>query len=270
MAEVNDETAETKPDTEVVVVDAPSGGDAAEVNKALASVAAMVETVAKAAGVKLDADGVDDDAAGEQDTTKGKKAKAFDPRAMFGKQLKSAGVTGEDATKAMTEFDKAFTPFKPGAAAEKPTAKAAAPEAAPTASEAPAENSDIEDTTKALEALEQAIVKAKRFTPKREAALKAAVEQLQKLLGEMTSVPQGSNPSTGPGSSTTFGASGVQTLTKAIEDLTQQVTKSVEQGATNAAKIEAIEKARGPATALDDNATDDVVDTKKSFWGGLL
>jgi len=125
METTTETVTETQKDAnaEVVTVDAGASEDAA-VNKALEQVAGMVESIAKAVGVngtettETTTSKSEGKEGGEEDTTKA-KAK-FDPRVMFGKQLKASGVTGDAFTKAMDEFDKAFVPFKPGASTQPP------------------------------------------------------------------------------------------------------------------------------------------------------
>jgi hypothetical protein len=266
------ETEKNTPTPELVEVEAATASENdAAVNKALEQVASMVENIAKASGVKIGgegetgetgdpgeaeptttttkAEGEGETEPAEEDAAKAKKT--FDPRAMFGKQLKAAGVTGDAFTKAMANFDKAFKPFQPGASTQPPVQK------------------DATGGEETPDAEEQAIQKAKRFTPAREAQFKSALETLTKLLSDMQQIPTGGSPSTTTPSGTSFGASGVATLTKAIETLTETVTKSNEDSAKLAERVEAIEKARNPSQSLEaDGETD--TPTKKSFWAGVL
>lgn len=285
MKRMEDESMETTEDTvtetqkddnsgaEVVTVDAGASEDAA-VNKALEQVAGMVESIAKAVGVKTpeastetqDTTKSEGEGDTEVDAEKAAKAK-MDPREMFGKQLKANGISGEAYTKAMAEYDKAFKPFQPGASAQPPLAK----DTKKSADGAPTEDEVAEqEAVKALDALEQAIQKAKRFTPAREKQLKSALETLQKLFNELQNIQPGMSPKTTVPGGTSFGASGVQALTKSIEQLTEAVQKSIEVSNANAERIEAIEKARNPSTSIDDEGGTDTKKTTKSFWGGVL
>lgn len=266
---------------EIVEVDAATASENdAAVNKALEQVASMVENIAKAAGVKTGEEGssegeaetstTDTSKAGEgegeaetseEDTAKA-KAKAFNPREMFGKQLKAAGITGDAAKAAMEKFDKAFKPFQPGAATQPPVRKDAEGDTS-------TEDAEEQAAQKALTHLETAIQKAKRFTPAREAQFKNALETLTKLLKDMQQVPTGGMPKTSTPGGASFGASGVATLTKSIEQLTEAVTKSNEDSVKLADRVEAIEKSRTPSQSLEaDGETD--TETKKSFWQGVL
>lgn len=128
-----------------------------------------------------------------------------------------------------------------------------------------------EDTTKALDAIVQAIQKAKTFTPKREAALKNVVEQLTKLIGELA--PPAAAENTLP-SGTNLG-SGLADVKKQMEDLVTTIKASFDNVGTATkelgGRLEAIEKARNPSTAAPANetATKDTA-TQKSFWAGVL
>lgn len=176
--EIQDQDAtvtETEKNTDgagVVPVDAPASNEDAAVNKALENVAQMVENIAKAAGVKPAEEETKEvkkeSSENTEDTEKAKSAPAATPaalRALYQKQLKAAGVSGEALEKAMSEFDKAKFPMQE----EQKTTKSD-------------ESDEDVQAIKALETLERAISKAKSFTPGRVAQLKSVVEQLQKLL----------------------------------------------------------------------------------------
>lgn len=257
---------------EIVSVDAPASNEDAAVNKALENVAAMVENIAKAVGVNAYSSAKDETQetaksdekkVSNEETTKA-KTKAATPatlRALYEKQLKAAGVKGEAFEKAMSEFDEA-------AKTEKETTKNTEEE-----SKVETEKSDKDhdaEAIKSLELLEQAINKAKTFTPGRIAQLKSISEQLQKLLSGVMEVPQGGSPKTSvPGVGMHGNASAVQQLTKSVERLTEAVTKSVEGQSQLSERVEAIEKARNPATALE-NEISETSETKKGFWTGVL
>lgn len=251
---------------EVVAVDVGNtSADDAAVTKALGNVASIVENIAKAAGVRMPAaDSAPASAAGEAadasstEDVDTEKAKG-NMRGMFKAQLAKAGISGDAMTKAMAEYDKAFPPFPP---AQK-TTKNVEPQPS-------AEELEEQEAVKALTLLEQAVSKAKRFTPARVAELQKAVEALQKLLA-VVDVPQGTSPKTTAPGSTMFGGSSVQELTKAIEGLTTSVNKSLEGQAALTERIETIEKSRTPAQALDGEGTATTTETtEKSFWAGVL
>ncbi len=263
--ETTTEENTTKSDTEVVPVTAPGGSSDEQVNKALESVAAMVENIAKAAGVKLTTPEVEETTKNANGEEQNVDKAGFNPREQFGKQLKANGIKGDAFTKAMAGFDKAFKPFQPGAATQPPEKKTTK-----SADESEATVEDVDKSMEALELLEAAITKAKRFTPKREAAFKAALATLTKLLGEMQNIKPGASPATTVPGGASFGASGVQTLTKAIDELTAVVTKSVETGEANAKRIEDIEKSRTPSETITEDGETDNKETTKSFWAGIL
>jgi hypothetical protein len=252
---------------EVVAVDVETtSADDAAVTKALGNVASIVENIAKAAGVSMPVkkedstpvadESADASSAEDVDTEKAKKGM----REMYKAQLTKAGISGEAMTKAMAEYDKAFPPFPP---ASKTTTKSVEPQPS-------VEELEEQEAVKALTLLEQAVSKAKRFTPARVAELQKAVEALQKLLA-VVDVPQGASPKTSAPSNTMFGGSGVQELTKAIEQLTSTVTKSMEGQVALKERIETIEKSRMPAQALDGEETATTTETtEKSFWAGVL
>lgn len=252
------ETQNDNGGAEVVAVDVEATTDAA-VNKALSDVASMVENIAKAAGINLATPNPAPPAAEATPAAEDVDTeKATDKRrGMYKAQLAKAGISGDAMTKAMAEYDKAFPPFPP---AQKTTKSAEpTPEQIQAAEEA--------DAVKALTLLEQAVSKAKRFTPARVAELQKAVEALQKLLA-VVDVPQGTSPKTSTPGNTMFGASGVQELTKSINALTETVTKSI-SGLTE--RVETIEKARTPATALESEETETTTEpVKKGFWEGVL
>lgn len=156
-------------------------------------------------------------------------------------------------------------------AIEKAVAALDAPAAPVTEVKKAATEEEGEDTTKALDAIVQAIQKAKTFTPKREAALKNVVEQLTKLIGELA--PPAAAENTLP-SGTNLG-SGLADVKKQMEDLVTTIKASFDNVGTATkelgGRLEAIEKARNPSTAAPANetATKDTT-TQKSFWAGVL
>jgi hypothetical protein len=221
------------------------------VEKAMQQVTTLVESIAKAAGA-----GESADAGGESNVEKGNPA-----RKLFESQLEKAGVKGEALTKAMAEFDKAgFKPF------EKPVKKSA---------DAEGETADEDAVSKSLDMLGEAIQKAKTFTPKRQEAIKNAIETLSKLLADMTKVPTGASPSTSTPSNATFGASGVVELTKGLETLAETLAKQLGEISEVAKglgdRVEAIEKARTPSTSVEgEGGTDAKTEKKANLWNGVL
>jgi uncharacterized protein Yka (UPF0111/DUF47 family) len=131
-------------------------------------------------------------------------------------------------------------------------------------------NDDVEKT---LIALGSAVEKAKRFTPKREMAFKAALAALTNLAKElgMMEIPVGQSPSTSTPKGTMFGASSVS---KSLEELASKVegmvvevketTKRLEE------KVERIEKARKPSKSVESEGGTDDKSVKKNFWSGIL
>jgi hypothetical protein len=126
----------------------------------------------------------------------------------------------------------------------------------------------------ASEAVYEAIAKAKRFTPTREAALKAAIETLNKLAKElgMQEIPIGSSPSTNTPSGTTFGSS---SITKSMEDFVAKLSagmeKIVETTKNLDSRMEKIEKMAAPSKSVEgDGETDNKVEKNQNFWKGVI
>ncbi len=269
------ETETTKnPDAELVEIETGASPEDAAVNKALEQVASMVENIAKAAGVqapkpaeaKTETETETTKAAGEGEEVDTEKAK-HPQRGLFMKQLKTAGIKGDALTKAMVEFDKQFMP---GEDIKNPEKGAHRTKTQKDADGGAVADDSEQQTIKALDALEFAVQKAKRFTPAREAALKAVVEQLTKLLHEMTTVPTGMSPKNPLSGGNSFGASGVQTLTKAVESLSETINKSVASQSALNERVEAIEKSRTPTQSIETDGDTDSQKTEKSFWAGVL
>jgi hypothetical protein len=281
-------TEESEPKTEEETTD--DGAEKVEVEadkpddegvaKAMAQVVSLVEGIAKAAGADAASEEENDDAE-EEETEKGAMFGASGIRELMEKTLKKAGMKGDALKAAMDEFDKATKKvFMPGAVpspkippSKKPKKPGEAPVYAEKSADADADDvaeEEMEDeVAKTLDVIEGAIQKAKRFTPKREEALKTVVAQLSTLLKELT----GSSKATLPGG-TQFGASGISDLTVAVKKLAEAFGKhSEESAATTKAlqeKVETIEKERQPSTSIDGDDTDKEEETEKSFWQGLL
>jgi len=246
------------------------------VEKAMAQVTELVENIAKATGANASGDG-DGDASDGETQTNVEKGKMPDMRGMFKSQLESAGIKGEALEKALADFDKKMPgQFKPGASAQPPLKKTQK-NADGGEGEGGDEGDDGEATVqKMLEVLAVGVQKAKAFTPKREAALKQAIETLSGLMKElsMQEIPVGGNPKSSVPAGTKFGGSGVVELTKSLTELkdilkakldeVQEVTKGLGE------RLESIEKTRNPSTSLEGEGGTDTQETKKSFWAGVL
>lgn len=255
MATEQQTTAKAAENTGAEVVNLQADGEGDNVAKALEQVNTLVQTIAKSikdaaapAPAAPAAPAAAAPAAPAADVEKAKKGKQRD---MYKAQLEKAGVKDKDLEKAMSEYDGAEP-------AEQPTTKAAEP--------APAPAVDTEEATaqKALELLGVAIAKAKTFTPKRQDALKAAVEQLQTLMAELAPAP-----AAGQTPAADIGNSGLVALTKAIGDLTKTVTESIETTKALGERVTKVEQTREAPTALGNEGTD-TQETKKSFWHGVL
>lgn len=209
------------------------------------------------------------------------------PRDVVKKQLEAAGLDEEQVKKSLSEYD---------AAAGEPVEKAGKKKAAMEEEEMEKPNpfakkvkktegdADVEKSEDpaldALSQLEEAIAKAKRFTPQREETLKNAVEELQKLLAALQ--PQAPKYATTPKnnlpSTASAGEANLTAVTKALEGLSETIQKSLEtiqEGQKSlSARVEDIEKARQPSKAVGEDGTDGVetVETEKakSLWGGIL
>lgn len=146
------------------------------------------------------------------------------------------------------------------------------------------ENADGQETSddtsedsveKTLTALAQAVEKAKRFTPKREAALKAALAQLTTLAKELgvTEIPVGASPPVSTPKGAMFGASSTG-VSKALEELTTKLNEALAgvqettKGLTE--RVEKMEGTRMPSKSVDDEGGTDTQKTEKSFWAGVL
>jgi hypothetical protein len=132
-----------------------------------------------------------------------------------------------------------------------------------------------DNVEKTLTALAQAVEKAKRFTPKREAALKAALAQLTTLAKElgMTEIPVGASPPVSTPKGATFGASSTG-VSKALEELTGKLNEALAgiqettKGLTE--RVEKMEETRMPSKSVDGEGGTDTQKTNKSFWAGVL
>lgn len=131
------------------------------------------------------------------------------------------------------------------------------------------------DVEKMLGVLAVAVEKAKRFTPKREKAFKAALEALTTLAKElgMTEIPTGASPPVSTPKGAMYGASSVP-IAKALEDLASKIETAIsgvqETTKSLGERVEQIEKARMPSQSVEDEGGTDTQETKKSFWSGVL
>lgn len=249
--------ADNKNAPAVVPVEVQKAADE-HTKSALAIVEKMTETIAKMVGATAPAA----PATSTEDVQKAKKAKSD---AML-KKLQDAGLTGkslEKAHKAAMDAEDAAEGPEPDASMKKDVKKSADDQAS-------AEEAEV---TKTLDAMLDAIQKAKSFTPKREAALKSAVEGLQKLLGELISVPQATMPGNSLPSGATVSPGGLVSVKKELEDLVSTLKASFENvekaHKEMAGRVEAIEKARNPTQAVTEGGGTDKKVTK-SFWSGVL
>lgn len=148
----------------------------------------------------------------------------------------------------------------------------------------------------ALDQLQEAIAKAKKFTPKRVKELQDAVSKLNALLGEVTTEhpdkaafgpsgvpPQGTVPTSAPPMMDTTGAgqpgTPANTITKSVGDA-DAVAEAVAKALAPLAdvitglkeRVESIEKARVPSTAQPEGETEtnEPVNKSKSIWSGVL
>jgi hypothetical protein len=134
--------------------------------------------------------------------------------------------------------------------------------------------SEVEKSMESLlGAMSFMVEKAKRMTPKREAAMKAALATLNQLAKEMgmEEIPVDSSPGVSTPSGASFGAS---SITKALTDLTaklegalatvEETTKSLGE------RVEKIEKTRMPSQSVEDEGGTDSQTVEKSFWAGVL
>ena len=276
MADVNTEVKKAEGVTEPVAKDSNQAAPEkvqvevakatnAAVEKAMAQVTELVESIAKATGTAPEPS----EASGEANQADVEKGKMPDMRGMYKGQLEKAGVKGEALEKAMADFDKKMPPFM------KPEKKGVQKDT-DGAGEAQVADDAEASVQKMLEVLAVGVQKAKAFTPKREAALKAAIETLSGLMKElaMQDIPVGGSPSTSVPSGASFGASDVVELTKSLTELkdilkakldeVHEVTKSLGE------RLQTIEKTRNPSTSLEGEGGTDTQETKKSFWANVL
>jgi hypothetical protein len=276
------EPAGTAP-PEKVTLEAVASAENEAVQKAMLQVTALVDGIAKAAGVPDPEPEPDPATVSDDDVEKagGEARKAAEGA------LKAAGVKGDDLTKAMADFDKRFgagpgkTDAKPPLSKTKKAADAEPEEDAPT----------VLTVDETIEATLDTIQKAKAFTPGRVAKLESALETLQKLLLEVIApnaspatkvpaVPVHPNPNTtraalaGDDKKPVLKAGGpVEELAASViklqEALGDRDKKTAEGLADVAKRLEDIEKTRvAPSSVDDDGVTDST--TKKAFWNGLL
>lgn len=258
MTKENEQTPAPKatPGAEVVPVTTEKA-DGEAVAKAMAQVVNLVEGIAKAAGATAsDPEDANDDKVEKAYKGMGAKRKAMR------KELKDAGVSGDQMKKAMAAFDKCMDGMGNQSETEMRAKKSL--ETAPV----------MGDALDQLAALGQAIQKAKMFTPTRQEKMKTALEALKAVMDEMTEVPVTASPATATPTSPQFGDSGVATLTKAVSDLAGEVKKALEESAKQTAdiakRVETVEKARPASSVLATEEAEKPQGVKKSFWSGTL
>lgn len=257
------------------------------VSAAMSQVTALVDGIAKAAGVFISEPA--HNPADDTDVEKGGTPNFGAMRKMYQASMKESGLKGDAMAAAMAKFDKNFGG----------TMKTQKDIGGPGDDGDEAAAPSVDDT---IEATLDTIQKAKAFTPARVAKLAEALETLQKLMMEV--IPVGSSPSTKePGVSqhsnpnTTRAAlvgtqkssdgdgqmtqllTGLDTVLTRLEEATgATVTKRAEGDNVDIAsvlksiqgRLDAIEKARPAPQSEGDGSTTTTTQTKKSFWGGLI
>ncbi len=245
------------------------------VEKAMASVTQIVETITKSAASPPSASSGD-----SGDETDSDVEKAMKPADMYKAQLVKAGMKGEALTKAMDEFNKAFPPmFKPGASMKAPIKKSNDETASETAdagtdvqkNQEPDTDNDT-NVQKALEALAVGVQKAKAFTPGRQKELQKAIETLSNLAKElgMKEIPAGSPPSTTVPGTAMFGETGLKPIMKALEDLKGVMEKQANEVTDVSKRLEAVEKTKQPSQSVEGEGDTDSQSVQKSFWSGVI
>lgn len=227
-----------------------SKSDNESVKTAMDQVIGLVDGIAKAAGVKLESPSKEDSDDADSSAVDTEKGGMAGMRKMFKAQLEAAGMNGDKLNKAMEKFDKNF-----GQMMEK-TQKST-------------ENTDdsVSDTSKSagydedtVFATLDAIHKARVFTPPRIEKLKAAIEELQKLMMEV--VTPGSSPSTKvPGvrehSNPNTTRAALVGTSKSTEDLVEKLQKieelvsKIETSSGNSADSKITKKADSNEELLD-------------------
>lgn len=277
MSGVNTETqGDASGATKVAVEVAKAESDV--VAAAMAQVTALVDGIAKAAGIT--------------DSEVEKSEGTSDVRKVFEKQLKNAGLAGEAITKAMVEFDKACGGTMSTQTTKNKEAAAEQTAAADQSQSAPSVDDSVLATLDTIQ-------KAKAFTPARLAKLAEALETLQKLMmdviphgvGPKTSTPtvnQHSNPNTTRDAlvgtqKNADGESELQATLKAIlaklEPKEVATTKSAEPTAADAIvdtlksiqeRLTKIEQARPASNAEGDDEKQRTQKANGTFWKGIL
>lgn len=246
---------------------------------AMAQVTALVDGIAKAAGISEPSAEVVEKSKGQGDV-----------RSVFEQQLKNAGLASEAITKAMSEFDKAC-----GNMESTTKNKDAAADQTATA-EQPSTHTVDDSVLATLDTIQ----KAKAFTPARLAKLAEALETLQKLMMDVipvgaspkTSTPgvsQHSNPNTTRaalvGTQKSVDGEGDSELHNTLKAILAKldgdkapVTKSTDASPDLAetlksiqSRIEKIEQARPASKAEgDDDKTASTQKSNGSFWKNIL
>lgn len=227
---------------------------------AMANVATLVENIAKQATASNAATEEAADVAADAAVEKSSKGKG-EVRKNYRTTLKSAGITGEQYRAALKAFDSTLTPDSPETkvAEVAPVTKAAAPVA----------DGAITDALTQIATLTETVQKAKTLTPSRAEAFQTALATLKGLLEEMIQIPQGTMPATNTPAISTSPGSTVN-LTKALEDLTSLVTKTLEGQQDVAKRLEIVEKTRGTGNAIPNDETGKPVEKKVSLWGNVI
>jgi DNA repair exonuclease SbcCD ATPase subunit len=173
-------------------------------------------------------------------------------RSFFLDTLKKNGAKEEEIVKSLKEFDEKFN--------KKEVKK--------EESEAKKEDKGEIDSDAIINGLSDIVQKAKTFTPKRQQALKQAIEKLSQLAQEL------SNPGQAP-SDSKFGDSGVkkEDIEKSIgtyfNPIKESLEKVLEVTKSLAERVEKIEKIKPDSKSIGDDQTDSKVKKDTNIWSGL-
>lgn len=270
MTEENTETTgnETNVDkgagdsAEVEAVQIEATGEA--VSKSLGIVADLVKSITGGESETETAKADDAETTDEGDDV---EKRGFD-RGKFSKILEGSGLKGDGLTKAVDAAEKFFNPdtTKPSPLAGKTKKSADGSEPAPDAEAAQA--ALIEKT---LEGVLTSIQKAKQFTPQRASQLQKALEILNDLMKQlsMQTIPTGGSPSTTVPGGSQFGASGITSLTKQLEDIASTLANVANVNKSLSDRVAAIEGAPEPSQSVeDDGGTDTKTQKGGDVWSG--
>jgi len=225
------------------------------VEKAMEQVTKNVEEIVKSAK-----DAIADAGASEEGVEKGKM-----PKDVFKAELEKAGIKGDELKKALEKFDKAM--------GGKDKVKKATEDSEPEVETEKSKQSEADEgevAMKTLGVLEDAIQKAKTFTPKRQAKLQKVLDELKSVLDEVS----GSTSTTKKEDDSVSKLAGIEEVTKKLDELKEAISKQNETSEKTVKeltdRVETIEKTRNPSTSVEDDGGTDTQETKKGFWSGVL